>query len=184
MLASSAMLLYGRRKNEFFAGWLYFSGRNADRQSFFCMLLKTLLPHLTISSLARLYYTVLWPRLCRFSFSCVLRHHKLKSSACGCVSSNLACWRASKKRPCCFPPLKKRVPNKNIALLLGTLKVSKSWKQFMVSSILPKNERWDNSRVSNIESDNSQNVGLEDYNNISVGFFPHFTTPSIRISLG
>ena len=36
----------------------------------------------------------------------------------------------------------------------------------------------------NIESDNSQNVGLEDYNNISVGFFPHFTTPSIRISLG
>ena len=42
----------------------------------------------------------------------------------------------------------------------------------------------DISRVSNIESDNSQNVGLEDYNNISVGFFPHFTTPSIRISLG
>ena len=37
----------------------------------------------------------------------------------------------------------------------------------------------DNSRVSNIESDNSQNVGLEDYNNISVGFFPHYTTPSI-----
>ena len=31
------------------------------------------------------------------------------------------------------------------------------------------------SRVSNIESNNSQNVGLEDYNNISVGFFPHFT---------
>ena len=42
----------------------------------------------------------------------------------------------------------------------------------------------DISRVSNIESDNFQNVGLEDYNNISVGFFPHFTTPSIRISLG
>ena len=102
MLASSAMLLYGRRKNEFFAGWLYFSGRNADRQSFFCMLLKTLLPHLTISSLARLCYTVLWPRLCRFSFSCVLRHHKLKSSAFGCVLSNLACWCASKKWPCCF----------------------------------------------------------------------------------
>ena len=57
-----------RRRNEFFAGWLYFSGRNADRQSFFCMLLKTLLPHLTISSLARLYYTVLCPWLCRFSF--------------------------------------------------------------------------------------------------------------------
>ena len=42
----------------------------------------------------------------------------------------------------------------------------------------------DNSRVSNIESDNSQNVGLEDYNNISDGIFPHFTTPSIKISLG
>ena len=40
------------------------------------------------------------------------------------------------------------------------------------------------SRVSNIESNNSQNVGLEDYNNISDGIFPHFTTPSIRISLG
>ena len=40
------------------------------------------------------------------------------------------------------------------------------------------------SRVSNIESDNSQNVGLEDYNNISGGIFPHFTTPSIKISLG
>ena len=37
---------------------------------------------------------------------------------------------------------------------------------------------------SNIESDNSQNVGLEDYNNISDGIFPHFTTPSIKISLG
>ena len=40
------------------------------------------------------------------------------------------------------------------------------------------------SPVSNIGSDNSQNVGLEDYNNISVGIFPHFTTPSIKISLG
>ena len=40
------------------------------------------------------------------------------------------------------------------------------------------------SRVSNIESDNSQNVGLEDYNNIFDGIFPHFTTPSIKISLG
>ena len=40
------------------------------------------------------------------------------------------------------------------------------------------------SRVSNIESDNSQNVGLEDYNNISDRIFPHFTTPSIKISLG
>ena len=37
------------------------------------------------------------------------------------------------------------------------------------------------SRVSNIESDNSQNVGLEDYNIISDGIFPHFTTPSIKI---
>ena len=40
------------------------------------------------------------------------------------------------------------------------------------------------SRVSNIESDNSQNGGLEDYNNISDGIFPHFTTPSVKISLG
>ena len=42
----------------------------------------------------------------------------------------------------------------------------------------------ENSRVSNIESDNSQNVGLEDYNNISDGIFPYFTTPSIKITLG
>ena len=42
----------------------------------------------------------------------------------------------------------------------------------------------DNSRVSNIESDNSQNVGLEDYNNISDRIFPHFTTSSIKICLG
>ena len=40
------------------------------------------------------------------------------------------------------------------------------------------------SRVSNIESDNSQNVGLEDYNNISDIIFPYFTTPSIAITLG
>ena len=40
------------------------------------------------------------------------------------------------------------------------------------------------SRVSNIEYDNSQNVGLEDYNNISDGIFPYFTTPSIKITLG
>ena len=40
------------------------------------------------------------------------------------------------------------------------------------------------SRVSNIESNNSQNVGLEDYNNISYDIFPHFTTSSIKISLG
>ena len=40
------------------------------------------------------------------------------------------------------------------------------------------------SRVSNIESDDSQNVGLEDYNNISDGIFPHFTTPSIKLGLG
>jgi hypothetical protein len=50
-----------------------------------------------------------------------------------------------------------------------------------------KKNRWyknDLSRVSNIESDNSQNVGLEDYNNISDGIFPYFTTPSIKITLG
>ena len=33
------------------------------------------------------------------------------------------------------------------------------------------------SRTSNIESNNSQNGGLEDYNNISDGIFPHFTNP-------
>ena len=42
----------------------------------------------------------------------------------------------------------------------------------------------DFSRASNIESNNSQNGGLEDYNNISDGIFPHFTTTSIKISLG
>ena len=40
------------------------------------------------------------------------------------------------------------------------------------------------SRVSNIESDDSQNVGLEDYNNIFDRIFPNFTTPSIKITLG
>ena len=34
------------------------------------------------------------------------------------------------------------------------------------------------------ESKNSKNGGLEDYNNISDEIFPHFTTPSIKISLG
>ena len=40
------------------------------------------------------------------------------------------------------------------------------------------------SRVSNIDSDNSQNVGLEDYNNISDRIFPYFTTPSIKTTQG
>ena len=40
------------------------------------------------------------------------------------------------------------------------------------------------SQMYNIESNKSQNGGLEDYNNISDGIFPHFTTPSIKISLG
>ena len=40
------------------------------------------------------------------------------------------------------------------------------------------------SRTSNIESKKFQNGGLEDYNNISDGILPHFTTPSIRLSLG
>ena len=39
------------------------------------------------------------------------------------------------------------------------------------------------SRTSNIESDKSQNGGLEDYNYISDGIFPHFTTPSIKNKL-
>ena len=37
------------------------------------------------------------------------------------------------------------------------------------------------SRMSNIES---QNGDLEDYNNISDEIFPHFTTPSMKLSLG
>ena len=45
-------------------------------------------------------------------------------------------------------------------------------------------EDYNISRVSNIEFDNSQNVGLEDYNNTSDRIFPNFTTPSIKISLG
>ena len=57
---------------------------------------------------------------------------------------------------------------------------------YISKSKLQPNSIWLNhsSRVSNIESDNSQNVGLEDYNNISDGIFPHFTTPSIKITLG
>ena len=38
--------------------------------------------------------------------------------------------------------------------------------------------------MSNIESNKSKNGGLEDYNNISDGIFPHSTTPSIKLSLG
>ena len=45
------------------------------------------------------------------------------------------------------------------------------------------NSLLDISWMSNIESNDSQNGGLEDYNN-SDGIFPHFTTPSIKISLG
>ena len=48
-----------------------------------------------------------------------------------------------------------------------------------------KKKKFENtSRMSNIESNNSQNGGLEGYNNISDGIFPHFTTPSIKITLG
>ena len=39
-----------------------------------------------------------------------------------------------------------------------------------------------NSQTSNIKSNNSQNGGLEDYNNICDGIFPHFT-PTIKMSL-
>ena len=42
----------------------------------------------------------------------------------------------------------------------------------------------DSSRMSKIESNKSQNGGMEDYNNISDEIFPHFTTPSIKTSLG
>jgi hypothetical protein len=51
-----------------------------------------------------------------------------------------------------------------------------------LSYVIPKERN--NSRMSNIESNKSQNGGLEDYNNISDGSFPHFTTPSIKLGLG
>ena len=38
--------------------------------------------------------------------------------------------------------------------------------------------------MSKIEFNDSQNGGLEDYNNIYDGIAPNFTTPSIKISLG
>ena len=37
--------------------------------------------------------------------------------------------------------------------------------------------------MSNLETNNSQNGGFEDYNNISDGIFPHFTNPSIKNKL-
>ena len=55
---------------------------------------------------------------------------------------------------------------------------------FLPPQILRLCDMPDNSRSSNIESNKSQNGGSEDYNNISDGIFPHFTTPSIKISLG
>ena len=68
------------------------------------------------------------------------------------------------------------------------------WNQFLIiNSYSTHQNEWNlpslslalfffnhNSRVSNIESDYSQNVGLEDYNTISDRIFPHFTTPSIK----
>ena len=45
-----------------------------------------------------------------------------------------------------------------------------SWDIPFISQILLP--QYDMSRVSNIESDDSQNVGLEDYNTISDGIFP------------
>ena len=48
------------------------------------------------------------------------------------------------------------------------------------SRVLNRHMSW----MSMIESNKSQNGGLEDYKNISDGIFPHFTTPSIIISLG
>jgi hypothetical protein len=53
-------------------------------------------------------------------------------------------------------------------------------KKFAVYVIVLQPFRSLKSQVSNIESDKSQNVGLEDYNNISDKKFPYFTTPSIK----
>jgi hypothetical protein len=55
------------------------------------------------------------------------------------------------------------------------------WKAFLFQRLRPFDIK---SRMSNIESNKSQNGGLEDYNNISDGIFPHFTTTSIKLSLG
>ena len=63
-----------------------------------------------------------------------------------------------------------------ISFLWGQL-----WKDCVLKGTSPSQVK---SRVSNIESHNSQNVGLEDYNNISDRIFPYFTTPSIKITLG
>ena len=71
-------------------------------------------------------------------------------------------------------------------LIIEVFLTGKSLSEALI--LVSTNPRYDErlfiSRVSNIESDNSQNVGLEDYNNISDGIFLHFTTPSIKISLG
>ena len=58
----------------------------------------------------------------------------------------------------------------------GTHNIQSSWM------IKKHHSLFFNSRVSNIESDKSQNVGLEDYNNISDRIFPHFTTPSTLVT--
>ena len=55
---------------------------------------------------------------------------------------------------------------------------------FVVQAIILGPCRRPISRVSNIESDNSQKVALKNYNNISDGIFPYFTTPSIKITIG
>ena len=55
---------------------------------------------------------------------------------------------------------------------------------FVIWAVYLEDKSKPNSQTSNIESNNSQNGGLEDYNNISDGIFPHFTTPSIKTSLG
>ena len=49
----------------------------------------------------------------------------------------------------------------------GTHNIQSSWM------IKKHHSLFFNSRVSNIESDKSQNVGLEDYNNISDRIFPY-----------
>merc|ERR1712052_52667 len=65
---------------------------------------------------------------------------------------------------------------------LGTIIQENYWSfypsgQFIILHFNVRYPVLHNSPVSNIESDNSQNFGLEDYNNISVGIFPYFPTP-------
>ena len=98
-------------------------------------------------------------------------------------------WKITRKKPCNLSSLYSvsqtylvpiQIQKSTRSMLTVTRKYILGSKGLLLL-IKPQNNV---SRVSNIESDNSQNVELEDYNNISDRIFPHFTTPSIKICLG